>query len=96
MLSHHSDLTPVVNQKIHWVSDGGLPNRGAVTFFPRGTDGESCALQLSISYELPEILVPIGSSVRPIVEGILQADMARFVAIAQQRAAASKAEPLNG
>jgi uncharacterized membrane protein len=87
------DLTPVPLQKIHWVSAGGLPNRGAVTFFPRGPDagGTSCAIQLSISYELPEascraaspvaagshtptqVLLPVGNSVRPVVESILVA-----------------------
>jgi hypothetical protein len=53
------------------VSQGGLPNRGAVTFFPRGPD--SCALQLSISYELPQPLLPVGEGVRPVVESILMA-----------------------
>jgi hypothetical protein len=57
--------------QIHWVSQGGLPNRGAVTFFPRGPD--SCALQLSISYELPQPLLPVGEGVRPVVESILMA-----------------------
>ena len=56
--------------QIHWVSQGGLPNRGAVTFYPR-PDG--CALQLAISYELPTVLLPVGEGVRPVVEGILRA-----------------------
>ena len=80
------DLTPVPDQKIHWVSQGGLPNRGSVTFFPRQG---GCALQLQISYELPEVLLPVGDAVRPTVEAILLADMQRFVALAQQRAAAA-------
>jgi uncharacterized membrane protein len=80
------DLTPVKDQKIHWVSQGGLPNRGSVTFFPRQS---GCALQLQISYELPEVLLPVGDAVRPAVEAILLADMQRFVALAQQRAAAA-------
>lgn len=84
------DLTPVKNQKIHWVSQGGLPNRGSVTFFPRGDD--SCALQLQISYEVPEVLVALGDAVRPTVEGILLADMQRFVTLAQQRAASAAAQ----
>jgi uncharacterized membrane protein len=53
------------------VSQGGLPNRGSVTFFPRPND--SCALQLSISYELPQPLLPVGEGVRPVVEQILMA-----------------------
>ncbi len=52
------------------MSQGGLPNRGAVTFYPR-PDG--CALQLAISYELPTALLPVGEGVRPVVEGILRA-----------------------
>jgi hypothetical protein len=32
----------------------------------------------------------VGEGVRPVVEGILMADMNRFVALAQQRAAALK------
>ena len=80
------DLTPVELQKIHWVSAAGLPNRGAVTFYPREN---GCALQLAISYELPELLLPVGEGVRPVVEGILLADMKRFVALAQARARAA-------
>jgi hypothetical protein len=56
--------------QIHWVSQGGLPNRGAVTFYPR-PDG--CALQLAISYELPPVLQAVGEGVRPVVESILRA-----------------------
>jgi len=80
------DLTPILNQKIHWVAAEGLANRGSVLFFPRGTAGESCALQLSISYELPEVLQPLGDAVRPVVEGILLADMQRFVQLATAEA----------
>ncbi|CAI5504961.1 unnamed protein product [Closterium sp. Naga37s-1] len=32
-------LTPIANQKIQWRSVDGVPNRGAVRFFPRGTNG---------------------------------------------------------
>ena len=80
------DLTPVPSSKIHWVSVDGLPNRGAVNFFPRGT---GCVVQLSISDELPGVLQPVGDAVRPIVEGILKADMQRFASLAQQRAKAA-------
>ena len=62
----HAPGTP----QIHWVSQGGLPNRGAVTFYPR-PDG--CALQLAISYELPPVLQAVGEGVRPVVESILRA-----------------------
>ena len=64
------------------MSQGGLPNRGAVTFFPR-PDG--CALQLAISYELPQPLLPVGEGVRPVVESILMAGAARPFALCAVR-----------
>jgi uncharacterized membrane protein len=67
--SRHADARAA--PQIHWASMGGLPNKGSVTFFPRGADG--CALQLSISYELPQVLLPVGEGVRPVVESILMA-----------------------
>lgn len=51
------------------MSDGGLPNRGSVQFLDKGADG--CAVRLTISYELPEVLRPIGEGVKPVVENIL-------------------------
>ena len=62
---------PVPTPQIHWVSDGGLPNRGAVRFLDKGDLG--CVVQLTISYELPQILAPVGEGVKPVVEGILKA-----------------------
>nr|XP_018681455.1 PREDICTED: uncharacterized protein LOC103986268 isoform X2 [Musa acuminata subsp. malaccensis] len=40
------NLQPIPNQKIHWRSLEGLPNRGAVRFFPKGPS--SCRIQLTI------------------------------------------------
>jgi ribosome-associated toxin RatA of RatAB toxin-antitoxin module len=53
------NMTPTKNQKIHWRSLEGLPNRGAVRFFPKTPS--SCRVQLTVAYEIPEILAPVGS-----------------------------------
>ena len=53
-----------------------MANRGQIRFYPRGQDG--CAIKLTISYEVPDILAPFGGALRPVVEGILQRDMNRF------------------
>ncbi|KAK9136600.1 hypothetical protein Sjap_007194 [Stephania japonica] len=57
------NLQPIPNQKIHWRSLEGLPNRGVVRFYPKGPS--SCmvelAFQLTVSYEVPQILAPVAS-----------------------------------
>lgn len=61
------NLAPVKYQKIHWVSEPGsssLPgvqvaNRGQIRFVKRGPS--SCAVSLSISYEVPSVLVPFAN-----------------------------------
>ncbi|GJP43849.1 hypothetical protein CLOM_g3254 [Closterium sp. NIES-68] len=70
-------LTPIVNQKIQWRSVDGVPNRGAVRFFPRGPNG--CKVEMTLTYQCPDILVPVMASLSPLVENIIQADMDRFV-----------------
>lgn len=90
------DLTPVVNHKIHWVSVGGLPNRGAVTFYARDGGQDGCRVQLSIAYEVPPALQPLGDAVRPLVEDVLVADLRRFVAVAQARARAAAGAAAGG
>ena len=35
-------------------------------------------MQIQISYEVPDVLVPFGSAVSPLVEQILRADLQRF------------------
>nr|XP_025618666.1 uncharacterized protein LOC112710595 isoform X2 [Arachis hypogaea] len=37
------NMQPIPNQKIHWRSLEGLPNRGAVRFYPKGTS--SCVIE---------------------------------------------------
>ena len=70
------DLPPVKKEKIHWFSTDGLNNKGAVTFVQR-PDGRT-VVRMNISYEVPDILVPFGAALTPLVASILQADLERF------------------
>ncbi|CAI6003330.1 unnamed protein product [Closterium sp. NIES-64] len=83
------NLQPIHHQKIHWRSLDGLPNRGAVRFFPSGPNG--CKLEMTISYEVPGILVPVANSLAPLVQSIIQADLERFVEFAKKRVQEQKA-----
>jgi hypothetical protein len=61
------NLAPVKNQKIHWASEPGtaslpglnIANRGQIRFVRRGP--AACSVALSISYEVPEMLVPFAN-----------------------------------
>ncbi|CAK9208673.1 unnamed protein product [Sphagnum troendelagicum] len=75
------NLKPIHHQKIHWRSVDGVPNRGAVRFYPRGA--KACGVQLTISYEVPDVLAPFASGVSPLVESILQQDLNRFAKFAK-------------
>ncbi|KAM0909472.1 hypothetical protein ACQ4PT_014795 [Festuca glaucescens] len=77
------NMTPTKNQKIHWRSLEGLPNRGAVRFFPKSPS--SCRVQLTVAYEVPEILTPVASALKPFLEGLLFNGLERFVAYAKQQ-----------
>ncbi|OEL30457.1 hypothetical protein BAE44_0008525, partial [Dichanthelium oligosanthes] len=94
------NMTPIKNQKIHWRSLEGLPNRssmvnlkanmtkfaccrGAVRFFPKSPS--SCRVQLTVSYEIPEILSPVGSALKPFMEGLLLKGLESFAAYAKER-----------
>ncbi|KAG7673666.1 hypothetical protein KSW81_006863 [Nannochloris sp. 'desiccata'] len=73
------NMTPLKFQKIHWRSvpgsSGGslgaleVQNRGQIRFMKKGP--EKCAIKLTISYEVPNLLTPL-------VESILQKDMDVF------------------
>jgi uncharacterized membrane protein len=39
------NLKPIHHQKIHWRSVDGVPNRGAVRFYPRGA--KACGVQVT-------------------------------------------------
>ncbi|KAE8766726.1 cyclase/dehydrase [Hordeum vulgare] len=77
------NMTPTKNQKIHWRSLEGLPNRGAVRFFPKSSS--SCRVQLTVAYEVPEILNPVASALKPFLEGLLFNGLERFVTFAKER-----------
>uniref|UniRef100_A0A0D9V0C8 Coenzyme Q-binding protein COQ10 START domain-containing protein n=1 Tax=Leersia perrieri TaxID=77586 RepID=A0A0D9V0C8_9ORYZ len=77
------NMTPTKNQKIHWRSLEGLPNRGAVRFFPKSSS--SCRVQLTVAYEVPEILAPVASALKPFLEGLLMNGLERFAAYAKER-----------
>ncbi|KAK6941134.1 Coenzyme Q-binding protein COQ10, START domain [Dillenia turbinata] len=77
------NLQPIPNQKIHWRSLQGLPNRGAVRFFPRGPS--SCVVELTVSYEVPQLLVPVASALQPFLEGLLRRGLEQFATFAKNR-----------
>ena len=43
----------------------------------------SCAVKLTISYEVPDVLAPFASALTPLVERVLAADLGRFAALAE-------------
>ncbi|KAL2326716.1 hypothetical protein Fmac_025774 [Flemingia macrophylla] len=75
------NMQPIPNQKIHWRSMEGLPNRGAVRFFPKGPS--SCVVELTVSYEVPQLLAPVASALQPFLEGLLQRGLERFATFAK-------------
>ncbi|CAL1354675.1 unnamed protein product [Linum trigynum] len=75
------NLQPTPNQKIHWRSLDGLPNRGAVRFFPKGPT--SCVVELTVSYEVPPILIPVASALQPFLESLLSRGLERFATYAK-------------
>ena len=60
-----------------------VANRGQIRFYPRGP--ERCAVKLTISYEVPDVMAPFGSAITPAVEGILRTDMRRFAEFATRQ-----------
>lgn len=75
------NLQPIRNQKIHWRSLEGLPNRGAVRFYPKGPS--SCKVQLTISYEVPQILIPVAAALKPFTESLLLQGLKQFAVFAK-------------
>ncbi|MEB3293731.1 MAG: SRPBCC family protein [Synechococcales bacterium] len=68
----------VTNQIIQWESVDGLPNRGAIRFYDRGSDGS--IVKMTIAYGVPGIMKPLmdNAFLGGIVESTLQADLNRF------------------
>ncbi|CAG7908885.1 unnamed protein product [Brassica rapa] len=76
-----SSVEPTPNQKIHWRSLEGLPNKGSVRFFPKGPS--SCLVELTVSYEVPALLTPVASALRPFLETLLRGGLERFATLAK-------------
>ncbi|KAL3849632.1 hypothetical protein ACJIZ3_011514 [Penstemon smallii] len=83
------NMQPITNQKIHWRSLEGLPNRGAVRFFPKGAD--ACLIELTVSYEIPQILIPVASALQPFLQSLLMRGLERFARFAKTYSAESTA-----
>ncbi|KAL3348302.1 hypothetical protein AABB24_021788 [Solanum stoloniferum] len=79
------NMQPTPNQKIHWRSLEGLPNRGAVRFFPKGPS--SCIIELTFSYEVTQLLVPVASALKPFTENLLTQGLERFATFAKSYSA---------
>lgn len=71
-------IKKIPHQIIQWESIDGLPNRGAVRFYPR-PNGVTI-VKLSIAYAIPGIIGQAMDSLflGPMVESTLQADLERF------------------
>ncbi|KAI4304538.1 hypothetical protein MLD38_040033 [Melastoma candidum] len=77
------NMQPIPDQKIHWRSLEGLKNRGAVRFYPRGAS--ACLIELTASYEVPPLLVPVASALQPFMEGLLRQCLERFATLAKSK-----------
>lgn len=75
------NMQPIPNQKIHWRSLDGLPNRGAVRFFPKGPS--SCIVELTVAYEVPQLLAPVASALQPFLKNLLVRGLERFANFAK-------------
>ncbi|KAI3891734.1 hypothetical protein MKW92_000574 [Papaver armeniacum] len=75
------NMQPIPNQKIHWRSLEGLPNKGVVRFFPKSPT--SCTVELTVSYEIPQILTPVSSALKPLLENLLVRGLERFTKVAK-------------
>lgn len=77
-------LKQIQHQIIQWESVDGLPNRGAIRFYDRGTNGS--IVKLTVGYLPPSFLRRLleSSIIRRGVESSLQGDMERFREYAMQ------------
>ncbi|KAB5527330.1 hypothetical protein DKX38_021177 [Salix brachista] len=85
-------LQPTPNQKIHWRSLEGLPNRLPIKRFPlnilnSGGGGEEALfdffLELTVAYEVPQILTPLAAALQPLLESLLRGGLERFATLAK-------------
>ncbi len=70
-------LKQIPNQIIQWESVDGLPNRGAIRFYDRGS---SSIVKMTVSYAIPGFLGQLMDNLflGRVVESTLQADLERF------------------
>jgi uncharacterized membrane protein len=70
-------LKIVPHQIIQWESVDGLPNRGAIRFYDRGS---SSIVKLTVSYAIPGFLGKLMDNLflGRVVESTIQADLERF------------------
>lgn len=71
-------LKLIPHQIIQWESVDGLPNRGAIRFYDRGSDRS--VVKLTVSYAIPGILGKLMDNLflGRVVESTIQADLERF------------------
>jgi len=77
--SWQSRLTKKIpNQIIQWESISGLPNRGAIRFYDRGTNRS--VVKMTIAYAVPQLLAQLmnNSMVDRFVQSNIQGDLDRF------------------
>jgi len=67
----------IPNQIIQWESVDGLPNRGAIRFYDRGT---SSIVKLTVAYRIPGFIGELMDSLflGRVVESTLQSNLQRF------------------
>ena len=82
----------VPQQIIQWESVDGLPNRGAIRFYNRGT---SSIVKLTVSYAIPGIIGKLMDNLflGRVVESTIQADLERFKQYALQAKANLETAP---
>ncbi len=70
-------LKQIPNQIIQWESVDGLPNRGAIRFYDRGT---SSIVKMTVSYAIPGFLGQLMDNLflGRVVESSLKGDLERF------------------
>ena len=77
-----SRMVQVVPQQIiEWQSVDGLPNKGAIRFYPRKDGG--CIVKMSFAYAVPGIIGRLMDNlIGDVVESTVMADLERFKAYA--------------
>lgn len=63
---------------------GGGGGAGATSSSSGSSGVPHCAIKITISYEVPDVLAPFASALTPLVERILAGDMQRFKALAEK------------